>query len=237
MTTRPLISLALLSTLCALTASATAEPYWYAYEGNDFPENEGWERIVDGPQPAERTLADGIMTIDGLADRQIDDYYRMERSIDAGPGGEFVMDWRLRVDEVIGHPLALYDPGVAVWSDDDWAVSLLFGTDFVYSLYENIQIAVDPGVYHTWEFRSSDMRSYDLMVDGALIRTGLFWEPTFERSKVTWGDKARGSASLADWDYLRFGVVPEPGTIILFLVAVFGPRARDATYRSKRNVA
>jgi hypothetical protein len=227
----------ILFVVAALAQPAVAEQYWIAWEGNDFPENEGWERIVNGPQPAERTLADGIMTMDGLADTQIDDYYRMDRPLDPEPGEEFVMQWRIRVDEVIGHPLALYDPGVAVWSDDDWEVSLLFGTDFVYIFHENILIGVDPDVYHTWEFRSSDMRSYDLMVDGALIHAGFFWEPTFERSKVTWGDKARGSASLADWDYFRFGVVPEPGTMILFLVAVFGPRAGDATYRSKHNVA
>ena len=228
---------ACVATLGMMVGTAGAETFWVTWEGNDYPENEGWERIVNGPQPAERTLADGIMTMDGLADRQIDDYYRMERSIDPGPGEEFVMQWRIRVDEIVGHPLALYDPGVAVWSDDDWEVSLLFGTDFVYSFHENIRIGVAPDVYHTWEFRSSDMRSYDLAVDGDLIHTGVFWEPTFERSKVAWGDEARGSASLVDWDYFRFGVVPEPGTMILFLMAVFGQGAKDATYRSKCNVA
>ena len=221
----------------ALALPAGAEPYWVAWEGNDFPENEGWERIVNGPQPAERTLADGIMTMNGLADRQIDDYYRMERTLNPEPGEEFVMQWRLWVQEVVGNPLALYDPGVAVWSDDDWEVSLLFGTNFVYSFHENILIDVAPDIYHTWEFRSSDMRSYTLMVDGELIHTGVFWEPTFERSKVTWGDKARGSASLVEWDYFRFGVVPEPGTTVLFLVAFFGLRAREAPYRSQRYVA
>ena len=224
MTTRTLFCIA--AALGMLVAQAGAAPYWISWEGNDFPENEGWERIVNGPQPAERTLADGIMTMDGLADRQIDDYYRMERLIDPGPGEEFVMQWRIRVDEIIGHPLALYDPGVAVWSDDDWEVSLLFGTDFVYSFHENILISVDPDVYHTWEFRSSDMRTYDLMVAGALIHTGFFWEPTFERSKVTWGDKARGAASLADWDYFRFGVVPEPSSALLIAVGLLAGRDR-----------
>ena len=201
----------LLFIAAALAQPAMAEQYWVAWEGNDFPENEGWERIVNGPQPADRTLADGIMTMDGLADTQIDDYYRMERTLNPEPGEEFVMQWRLRVNEVIGNPPA-YDPGVAVWSDDDWTVSLLFGTDFVYSFHENIQISVDPGVYHTCEFRTSDMRTYDLVVDGVLIHTGSFWEPTFRQSRVHWGDRARGSASFVDWDYFRFGVVPEPAT-------------------------
>jgi hypothetical protein len=197
----------------ATAGMARAAPYWVAWEGNDFPENEGWRRIVNGPQPAERTLADGIMTMDGLADRQIDDYYRMERPLDPEAGETFVMQWRLRVHEVNGNPLALYDAGAAVWSDDDWTVSLLFGIDFVYSFHENVQIPIEPGVYHAVELRSSDMRSYHLLVDGALIHAGAFWEPTFRQSRIHWGDRARGSASLVDWDYFRFGVVPEPATL------------------------
>ena len=237
---RPLVSaltftLPLLAGAYALPAPATATPYWVAYEGNDFPENEGWTRVVDGIGPAERTLNDGVLTIDGLADRQIDDYYRMERSIDPEPGEEFVMEWRLRVDEIVGHPLALYDPGVAVFSDDDWTVSLLFGVDFIRSFHENVVIPMQPGVFHEFKFRSSDMRNYKLYVDGALVHDGSFWEPTFESSKVAWGDVARGSASISNWDYFRVGVVPEPATIWLVLVGLTAAlvfRARRVPRRS-----
>jgi hypothetical protein len=45
-----------------------------------------------------------------------------------GPGEQFVMQWRVQVDEVIGHPLALYDPGVALVASG-WSVSILLGTD------------------------------------------------------------------------------------------------------------
>ena len=220
MTTRSQITLALISTLCAFTASATAEPYWVAWEGNDFPENEGWERIVNGPQPAERTLADGIMTMDGLADTQIDDYYRMDRLLDPEPGEEFVMQWRLRIDEVIGSPLALNDPGIGVSSDEDWQLLLVFGVDFIRSFHEDVILSFEPQVFHAFEVRSSDMQSYELRMDGTTVHVGSFWEPSFQQSRIEWGDATRGAASLVDWDYFRFGVVPEPAAIWLVLVGL-----------------
>jgi hypothetical protein len=225
MTTRLRISLALALTLCAFTVSATADPYWVAWEGNDFPENEGWERIVNGPQPAERTLADGIMTMDGLADTQIDDYYRMDRPLDPELGEEFVMQWRLRVDEIIGHPLGLWDPGLSLFSDDDWALTFVLGTDFIRCCYEDVDLPFEPGAFHVFEVRSWDMRTYQLRMDQVLMHIGTFWEPSFESSRIQWGDYTRGSASLVDWDYFRFGVVPEPNTGLLLSAFLSAHRA------------
>src|SRR5262245_3165514 len=102
--------------LLAATVSARAEQYWVAWEGNDYPENEGWERIVDGPGPATRSIHEGVMTLDGRWDRQVDDYYRMDRTLDPGMGESFVLQWRVRVVEVIGNPLGLYDAGVGIFS-------------------------------------------------------------------------------------------------------------------------
>jgi hypothetical protein len=221
--------------LCLVVAGAgalpaLAEPYWVTWEGTDYPENEGWERRVNGVGPAIRTLHDGIMTMDGLADLQIDDYYRMERQLNPEAGEEFVMQWRLRVVGVDGFPPA-YDPGAAVWSDDDWTVSLLFGTDFIHSFHEAWYFPIEPMVFHALEFRSSDMRSYDLYLDGLLIHVGPFWEPTFDRSRVHWGDRARGSASLTDWDYFRFGIVPEPNSGLLLLALLGSTRALQQSRR------
>lgn len=223
----------LLSLLLVVTAPAGAEQYWVAWEGNDYPENEGWERRVNGSGgPAIRTLHNGIMTMDGRADLQIDDYYRMERPLNPEAGEEFVMQWRLRVNEVDGHPLGLYDPGVQLYSDDDWAVSLLFGTDFIRSFHEDLEFPMQPGMFHAFEFRSLYMRSYQLFVDGSLIHVGSLWEPDFDRSRVHWGDLARGSASLVDWDYFQFGVVPEPSTGLLLLALLCGTRALQQSRRT-----
>ena len=31
--------------LIAMAPNVLGDPYWIGYEGNDFPENEGWRRI------------------------------------------------------------------------------------------------------------------------------------------------------------------------------------------------
>ncbi len=209
--------------VCNLTGAARAEQFWVAWEGNDFPENQGWQRRVNGEGPAVRTLADGIMTIDGLWSTQVDDFYRVERPLSPDSGEQFVMQWRLRVDEVIGNPLALYDPGVAVFSDDGWTVSLLFGTNFMRSFHEQVTIPIQSGLFHSVTFRSSDMRSYLLFVDDALVRVGVFSE-SFSPPGIDWGDRARGAASTSEWDYFRFGVVPEPGTCLLCLAPLLCAR-------------
>lgn len=219
----------LVGLVCGLVPHAAAAPYWVAWEGNDYPENEGWQRIVNGPQPDERTLADGIMTMDGLADRQIDDYYRLQRPLNPGPGERFVMQWRVRVHEVVGSPLALYDAGFGLFSDDDWALLLVFGVDFIRSFHEEIEIPFVPGEFHAFELTSDDMHSYDLSIDGSLAYSGSLWEPSTRRSRIEWGDISRGSASLVDWDYFRFGVVPEPGTsglVACLICALVGMRRR-----------
>lgn len=208
-----------------IAAPLHAEQYWLAWEGNDYPENEGWERRINGVGPAVRTLGDGIMSIDGRADRQIDDYYRMDRSLNPEPGELFVMQWRLRVNEVIGHPLGLYDPGVGLFSDDDNELTFVLGVDFIRSYHEDgAIIPIEPFVFHEFEVRSFDMQTYELRIDGTTARTGEFWKPNFRRSGVDWGDYTRGSASLTDWDYFRFGVVPEPSSLALILALAGGAR-------------
>jgi len=198
------------SLLLAVTAPARAEQYWVAWEGNDYPENEGWERIVDGPGPATRSINDGVMTLDGRWDRQVDDYYRMDRTLDPNMGESFVLQWRVRVVEVIGNPLGLYDPGVGVFSDSGNELTFVLGVDFIRSYHEEgTTVPIEPGVFHTFDVLSPDMRTYELRIDGAIAYHGVFWDQ-FRQSGIDWGDYTRGSASLTEWDYFRFGVVPEP---------------------------
>jgi hypothetical protein len=61
----------MLAAVLALGASlAAAEPYWVSWEGDDWPENQGWTRVwgnwdglYEGPG-AYRTLDSGILTFD-----------------------------------------------------------------------------------------------------------------------------------------------------------------------------
>ncbi len=203
----------LLAVLCgtlALTANAT--PYWVAYEGNDFPENEGWERASYGPPPT-RYIEDGALVIDSLADLRTADFYYQRLAIDPDPGERFVATWRLLVSETI-QP---FDVAITIFSDDAWAAAFKLNETTIESVFEDdVGTSFAPGEFHTFEFASDDMRNYELRVDGAPAFEGTFWQGVVE-SEVNWGDSAQGAASLSKWDYFRFGVVPEPSCLGLML--------------------
>ena len=222
MTTRSQISLALISTLCAFTASATAEPYWITYEGNDFPENEGWQRHTTEP-PVQRWLEDGSFFIDSRGILASVDNYTIyfDEGLDPEPGETFIMNWRLNVHEA--DPWE--DPGVYVKSDDLWSLAFLFDEDTLRSFYEpNVYVELEPYVYHEFELHSTDMRSYELYVDGDLAIEGVFFEGFFSPC-VGFGD-ITSSGSLAAWDYFRFGVIPEPAPWLMAVILLSVSRRR-----------
>ena len=219
MTSRSQISLALISTLCAFTASATAEPYWIAYEGNDFPENEGWERTYgDGNWPPQdepdRWLEDGALVIDTMRNPSLWEYYSIHRAIDPGPGELFVAEWRVRVDELGGW--ASYDPAVLIARDDPPGHALFaFDMDQFYAEEEDTWIPITPGQYHEYRFESTDMDSYEVCLDGVHVHSGWFDGDTFLYSYVAFGPSVQGGSSRSNWDFVRFGVIPEPSGVIL----------------------
>jgi hypothetical protein len=196
------------------TAAARASPYWIEYEpGNGhFPEEEGWWRLTSfgGDQ---RWLDDGWLVMDGMADPQIQDYYRLDMggSLDPGPAEVFVVQWRVRIDDLQWY----YDPEVGVFSDEKWAVGFVMSLRQIESEFEQgVSASFEPGVDHTFDFRSADMRTYVLSIDGVPAIEGDFWL-SLTPSRVLWGDGVYGGASMARWDYFRFGVVPECNSFVL----------------------
>jgi len=209
------MTLVCLTALGMLISTAGAAPYWIAWEGNDFPENEGWTREYGdenghGQGGAVRSIEDGSLLLDGRRHPAIYDSYTMSRAVDPGSGEMFIMRWRLRVDEVSVHE----DPIAGVFSDESWAVAFQFSETSAISTFEtNNGVDFEPGVFHRFELRSWDMRSYELRINDSVALTGDFVH-VFTASEVAWGDGAVGSASLSVWDYVEFGVVPEPGGAI-----------------------
>ncbi len=199
--------LALLVVGCV--SAGSAEEYWVTWEGNDFPENEGWERDLWGPEPI-RILEDGMMTLDTRETIALWDAYKMYRSLDPGPGEVFLLQWRIRVDEVTGGT----DPGLWLKTDNYRSIDFYLGIDHV-DLPGFVTIAeFEPWVFHTFEFRSSDMETFEFRLDGILTYEGTLL-PSGYSSTVGWGDIVYGASSLATWDYVRFGIVPEPGAGLL----------------------
>jgi hypothetical protein len=182
-----------------------ADQYWVAYEGNDFPEHIGWQRFSSNP-PAMRWLEDGTLLLDSRKMLGISDSYGFARpqAIDPGPGEHFLASWRLRIDAVRSR-----DPGVVIMSDDARAVIFAYAEGNVINAFEpGMRVEFEPGVFHEFAFRSDDMLAYQLYMDGVPVMEGFF-SPASSASAVAFGDIAT-SASLVAWDYVRFGVVPEP---------------------------
>jgi hypothetical protein len=214
------------SIIAALLLAGTAwgTPYWIDWEGADWPENQGWTRNwgnwngqYQGPG-AYRTLEDGILTYDSLYDPGVCDFYYMDRpgQMDPGAGELFVMEWRLKVDQVNGS----YDPTIGVFSDSAWVLGFEYAADHVSSVFENYAtIPFIQGEFHQYRVVSPDMRNYALYIDGALAHEGAFVH-VVSQSEFGWGDGVQGASSLHHWDYVRYGVIPEPsgyGVVLMWV--------------------
>jgi hypothetical protein len=219
--------------LALVASSASAEPYWIAYEGNDFPENVGWDRHwgVHGPpgdpnSVPQRSIEDGVFVLDTTSDIWMYDYYQIHRAIDPEPGELFVAEWRVAVDDL----LVYWDPGIVIARDDPPGhVSLKFGISSLLIRTEDVEFQIGEGS-HSFRFESFDMIEFDVYVDGELLHHGVFESESLLQSYVGFGNGTAGASSLSRWDYLRFGVVPEPSTALLFLFPFLSLRFHRAAF-------
>ena len=79
---------------------------------------------------------------------------------------------------------------------------------------------IAPGVFHDYRVTSTDLRSYDLYIDGTFVHEGSFDHGPGTPSYVAFGDFVQGAGSRHEWDYFRFGaIVPEP--VPIAMAAVF----------------
>ena len=157
-------------------STATAEPYWITYEGNDYPENEGWTRAYRNEDGwnlggAERSVENGVLTLDTRRSDMICDYYGILRQVDPDPGEIFVAEWRLNVLEA-NRSMEL---GVWIARDDspgDLVVEYL--EDELWIGREHWSFQIEPHVFHTYRVESTDMVDYSLWVDGEHVYDGTF---------------------------------------------------------------
>jgi hypothetical protein len=220
-----------------LAVTARAEQYWVAYEGNDFPENEGWERVYSAGG-ADRHFESGTLVIDSRRDSSIVDYYRITRAVDPDPGETFVAEWRMRIDDI--PPGFHFDPTVGIFSDKSKGVGFRFSETTLYSVFEGIELGpLAAEEIHSFSLISSDMTGYQLYVDGALLFSGVFID-VFTSSEVSWGDGIQGGRSLTAWDDFSFGVIPEPNSAMALILGAAvlvrrRPRGSHAGYRAHTN--
>lgn len=202
---------------------ALGAPFWIAWEGDDWPEAVGytrswgnWQGLHQGG--ANRTLEDGVLTYDSLYDPGVWDSYYMEDFglPELGSGEILVMEWKLKVD----HAYSGGDPGVGLSSEDGWNLGYVFAEDHIRSLSEDyLQIPFAPYVWHEYRIVSSNLRTYELFIDGVLAHEGIL-EHVFPGSHAGFGDAGQNwhTGSLHQWDYFRFGIVPEPRASVLIML-------------------
>jgi len=202
-----------LTLLLAGALPGIAAPFWVAYEGNDYPENEGWVRnygneIGPGVGGAERTVEDGVLTIDSLRDDWIFDFSRHRFQSDPAPGETFVAEWRVFVDprSDVGDAEVVIARGA-----EPAHVAFELASDSVRVLPGDVTVPLAPEQFHRFRFESQDMQTYTLQIDDALTLDGYFEDFTLLQGFVVFGDGVQGRQSRSQWDYFRYGIVPEPG--------------------------
>jgi hypothetical protein len=212
--------------LALVSGAAHASPFWIAWEGDDWPESVGYVRSWgnwNGPNQggAVRTLENGALTYDTLYDPGAYDYYYRDDlpGLELQPGETVVLEWRMKIDQAYSGG----DPGLSLKSEDGWALGYTIAEDRIRSIFENdLEIPFVPYVWHDYQVVSSDLRAYDLFIDGSLAHQGSFGYVFPGAPHVGWGDAGQNftSGSYHSWDWFRVGVVaPEPGSLLLSLLA------------------
>jgi hypothetical protein len=170
---------------------AHASTYWIEYDAATglFPEEDGsgWTRHHGWPAD-EHWFEDGWLVLQGMTIPADVDYYEMlmNGALDPqGPEEVFVSRWKVRVDAL---SLGYDDPAVCISSDDNWLVVFSLSLDTVYSVCEpGVSAPFEPNVPHAFELRSTNMRTYLLLIDSVAAIAGEFWESP-EGSYVAWND-------------------------------------------------
>ncbi|MDX9976388.1 MAG: hypothetical protein RBU21_25660 [FCB group bacterium] len=166
-----------LAALLILAATAHGTPYWIAWEGDDIPENEGWLWVwgfENGPQQggAARTLATGIMTLDGLGSDQIWDGYELLGDPSPDPGETFRTERRVLIDAT-GDP---FDVSASARYAPPGDAPLDFSASGLRLNSDEVLIDLEPGVFHDCILTSPDMRSDIPLIHGS-IQYPSFFEP------------------------------------------------------------
>ena len=179
----------------AFAASAGAETYWLRYEGDDYPENEGWTRIWNQPF-AQRAIEDGVFVLDASADRHTCEWYEyytdngcawpMEAVETGEPSSHFFVQWNVEIDRSSGSDWG--GTTVAFFAPDSSAVSFSLSEDTIRSLFEpGVSAVYAGGVPHEFEVRFSDMQGYELYIDGSFAFAGSFYDSIWS-NKILFGE-------------------------------------------------
>lgn len=218
---------------CAATAVAS----WY--EGNAFPEEEGW--IRQGSETALRDLDDGwlVQEIQPWYDPPVmnggdSDYYL--QYLAQYQGAPFFAEWRMmsdappaEVDHHNGAALMVLVGGPVTYHFNVANGLVQFYTGYFPNLYFN----VEPDVLHTYRLEVSGADWFEFYIDGVLVAADVpeadFPTPD---ARMSFGGRYHLAGHTTRWDYVRYGAIPEPATELLLLAGAGLMVARRRRWRA-----
>lgn len=196
------------------------------YDGDVFPEAAGWERITF--LDCDRTLQDGWFCQScGLAGSPgpigETDYY--QRSLSPFTGNQvFFIEWRVGTNI----PSALFEESGVGTVLSAFGRS---GTNYHFTMTDTrarlirdnllpiTYVDFDSAVPHTYRLELYADERYEWYVDAQLVDCGLP-EGAFPAndSKLIWGARHNVYENDSCWDYISYGLVPEPAAGLLLLI-------------------
>jgi len=205
---------------------APASQFYLRYDADEtFPEQDGWSRRTTGPAgEIKRGIEDGVFWLDTRASALISDSYLVfDPALEVAPGESLHVTWRMRTLETdtFGY---ISDVVVGVTNAAREYVTFFLAPEFVSEQGEappgepEHYYPIQGGVFHWYQFATSDMQAYELYVDGQLAIEGSFsgnsWTPG---PYVRFGDGIVGRTSLSEWDFVEVAVIPEPSGLGLLV--------------------
>jgi len=209
-----------------LFAAQVSSAGMVAFEGDSFPEDEGWIRS-DRLYLADRYLADGWLVQTPLAlegnNWGQDDFYAYSLAPFDGADA-FFLEWRMDTTGLREEMFDVAPASIVLGGYRGVLYHFTIARDQVlfrqFSLDHNVRYDIAPDVPHDYRLELYGEERYELYIDGDLIDAGVP-EGAFptEDSVLKFGARATYVDSTTRWDYIRFGTIPEPATGILLLCA------------------
>jgi hypothetical protein len=222
--------------LCLVTSESRGS---VSYEGYGLPEEMGFTRVTQ--YDPERWTEEGFfyqqIDVGGGTGQPYDgDYDDYRWPLSSYVGAPFFAEWRVETNapdsEVDWHNggafVVAYGGGVNYHFNMAAGLArILRGYPYPTQYFE-----IEPGVPHTYRLEVYGGDYFELRIDGAIMDAGepedVFPTPTAE---IFFGARYYQSEHTTQWDYVRFGTIPEPATGLLLLAGatvflVRRPRSR-----------
>jgi len=215
-----------------------------SYEGDVFPDSAGWARS-DRQYLADRELIDGWfvqradVAVPGMPPNtpevDEDDFYRRS-TVDFIGTDAFFVEWRMETDGPReGFPNV--SPAAIVLGGYSHAFyHFTIARDQARYIDADLEVRlfdIAPDVPHVYRLELNGTTSYRWLIDGQVVFQGIpagtYPNPD---SEIVFGARAAGQPITARWDYIRYGVIPEPATgLMMILAASFVLRSRSRPAR------